>query len=117
MADSADSTTTSRVPFVIPNSGKGFTVVPNELYDLVIGSNFPPAAKILVLLVHRYSYGYKNRACFIDKSELNKLLPINHGQIPFLISGLIKFNILKGGPCKRNGKGGGHLRTFNQLEV
>lgn len=91
-----DTTTTSGKKFVIPSTDKGYTVIPSHILDLVIGSSLPYAAKLLVLIVHRYSGGYNNQVVYIENAELKELLPIWRAKIPRLIEGLVALNILKG---------------------
>ena len=99
-----DTTTTSKNTFVL-NTNCGFTVIPNEIWDLVIGSNLPPAGKLLILLVYRFSMGYKNQAVIIETNELVKLLPINHSRIPRLISWMVELHILNGGASQKRANG------------
>jgi hypothetical protein len=104
-----DSTAKPKKTFVIPNTNKGYTMIPSHIYDLVIGSSLPVAAKMLVLIVHRYAGGYNNKSVFIENAELKVLLPIERRNIPYLVEGLVALNILKGGAVKSRKPG----TTFN----
>ena len=100
-----DSTSISPKTFVIPNTNKGYPMIPSHIYDLVIGSSLPVAGKILVMVVHRYAGGYNNKSAFIENAELKELLPIDRHRIPNLIKGLVALNILKGGAVKSRKSG------------
>jgi len=105
MANTADITASCRKPFVVNIGTSGYTIYPNELVDFIIGSNLPYAAKLLVLIVFRYSAGYQKPEFKISTKNMVQLLPIREQNIPALVRGLIKLNILKGGPYRSDKRG------------
>ena len=91
-----------------PNSEKkkfvinqeGFTIIPHELFEILIGSNIPLDCIRLILIVYRFSVGYHLKSVYLNSAELVALSQCDRHRIPRMINWLIQFNILNGGPAK-----------------
>lgn len=88
----------------------GYINVSHGLFEFILVTSLPWYAVKLVMLVLRYSHGYHQKSVFLDMKLLRSVLGCNKQLIAPCINGLIKLNILQGGPVKR-GKDG-RIFTF-----
>jgi phage replication O-like protein O len=77
-----------------PQTENGFTKIANELYDVILRSNFKLREMKIILIVIRYTYGFNRKEKELSVRFISKATGIGFQHIGDSIKNLVRKNIL-----------------------